>query len=85
MLQPREVIAGMLLPVFLPFNLLKSGLNMAITLLIYKPVVTVMRKAKLVEGRSSEAGKLTAVGITVFSLFLLVTLIMIILVIRKAI
>ena len=35
----REEIAKLLLPVFLPFNLLKGGLNGAITLLLYRPVV----------------------------------------------
>lgn len=42
---PREVVAGMLVPVFLPFNLLKAVLNSAITMLLYKPLSTVMRKA----------------------------------------
>lgn len=31
-------VAELLLPVFLPFNLLKGSLNTALTLLIYKPV-----------------------------------------------
>ena len=85
MLQPREVIASMLLPVFLPFNLLKCGLNMAITLLLYKPIVTAMRRAKLVDASSSQGSKGRAFGITVFSLILLVTLVMIVLIIRKVI
>ena len=45
---PREKVAEMLLPTFLPFNLLKSGLNAAITLLLYKPVITAFRKAHLI-------------------------------------
>ena len=44
---PREAVAAMLLPVFLPFNLIKGGLNAGITLLIYKPVVMTLRKAGL--------------------------------------
>lgn len=36
---PREAIVELLLPAFLPFNLIKGGLNAAITLLLYKPVV----------------------------------------------
>lgn len=35
---PREAVAAMLIPVFLPFNLIKSALNAVITLLVYKPV-----------------------------------------------
>lgn len=34
----REIVAEMILPVFLPFNLLKGGLNAAFTILLYKPI-----------------------------------------------
>ena len=44
---PREVVASMLVPVFLPFNLLKGVLNAALTFLLYKPVVTALRKTTL--------------------------------------
>lgn len=44
---PRETVAGMLLPVFLPFNLIKYGINTAVTLILYKPIVTALRKAHL--------------------------------------
>ena len=39
----RSDIAGMLIPVFLPFNLLKAGLNSAFILALYKPLVTALR------------------------------------------
>ena len=45
---PREAVAEMLLPIFLPFNLVKGALNMAATLIISKPVVTALRKTGLV-------------------------------------
>ena len=44
----RKSWSAMLIPVFLPFNLVKGGLNMALILLLYKPVVTALRKARLV-------------------------------------
>ena len=44
---PRGQVAAMLPTVFLPFNLFKGTLNTAITLLLYKPVVTGLRKASL--------------------------------------
>ena len=53
---PRQQVAGMLLPVFLPFNALKAGLNTAITLFLYKPLVTALRKARLLEGKSAPKG-----------------------------
>jgi len=46
---PREAVAKMLIPTFLPFNLFKNGLNALITFIIYKPVVTGLRKAKLLD------------------------------------
>ena len=42
---PREAVAALLIPAFLPFNLIKGGLNASITFLLYKPVVTALRKA----------------------------------------
>lgn len=42
---PREAVAELLLPAFLPYNLLKGGLNTGITFLLYKPVVTSLRKS----------------------------------------
>ena len=36
---PREEVAKLLLPAFLPFNLIKGGLNAVITILLYKPVM----------------------------------------------
>ena len=41
---PREEIVKLLLPAFLPFNLIKGGLNMTITMILYQPVVMVLRK-----------------------------------------
>ena len=46
---PREVVAGMLASVFLPFNLIKGALNAVLTMLLYKPVVGSLRAAKLIE------------------------------------
>lgn len=43
---PREEVAKLLLPVFLPFNLIKGGLNAAITMLLYRPVLSALRPRK---------------------------------------
>lgn len=77
----RSDIAGMLVPVFLPFNLLKAGLNSAITLLIYKPLVTGLRKAGLVApSRQGTSGSKT--GVMLFAGLLLVTCVLLVLVLR---
>ena len=43
----RQYVVTMLIPGFLPFNLLKGTINAGITLLLYKPVVTTLRKTGL--------------------------------------
>ncbi len=48
---PREAVAELLLPVFLPFNLFKDGLNAASTFLLYKPVVSALMKSGYIEDR----------------------------------
>ena len=40
----RDAVAKLLLTAFLPFNLLKGGLNMMVTLFLYKPLVSVLCK-----------------------------------------
>lgn len=77
---PREVVAGMLASVFLPFNLIKGGINAALTLLLYKPLVGALRKAGLVEPtHSSHKGKFS-LGFTLFSVAVLVTFVLLFLV-----
>lgn len=44
---PREAVEGMLLPVFLPFNLLKCIMNTVLVAFLYKPLVKILRKIKL--------------------------------------
>ncbi len=71
---PREAVAAMLLPVFLPFNLLKSALNAGITLLIYKPVVGALRKARLIETPSASVKpRKVSAGLILIALLLLAT------------
>ena len=71
---PRDVVAGMLPTVFLPFNLVKGGLNMGLILVLYKPVVTALRRAKLApESQTIVESKKINAGFLLFSLALLVT------------
>ena len=85
--QPQEAVAAMLLPVFLPFNLIKGGLNASITMLIYKPVVSALRKTNLIEGSSPRTNngkrKLLTVGTALASIFIIICLVMIVMIIWK--
>lgn len=78
---PREAVAAMLVPIFLPFNLVKGGMNMAATLLLYKPVVTALRRSGLVAPSTSEQPtRRSSAGFLLFSLVLLATFVLLALV-----
>ena len=77
----RGVVEGMLVPVFLPFNLLKAGLNSALVLFLYKPIVTALRRAGLVEGNSQKRGA-SKLGLYIFAALLLITCVLLILAIK---
>lgn len=47
----REVVVDLLPTLLLPFNFAKALMNAAITMLIYKPVSTAMKRAKLIQGK----------------------------------
>ena len=50
---PREVITPMLPTVFLPFNLVKGLINSGFILLTYKPIVSALQKAGLVQTKTA--------------------------------
>ena len=57
---PRAMVIEMIPTVFLPFNLAKALMNSAIAMLLYKPVITALRRAKLIktkDGFKKENGK----------------------------
>lgn len=82
----RAQVAAMLAGVFLPFNLVKGGMNAALTMLLYKPVVTALRRADLapvrVPDNAQETGRTHKInpGVMLVSLVLLITFILLALV-----
>lgn len=76
----REQVEGMLLPMFLPFNALKGGLNCGFTLLLYKPLMAVLRRTGLVSAPPSKGG--AKVGVYLFAAGLLVSGILLLLVLQ---
>ena len=70
---PREVVAGMLIPTFLPFNLVTGGLNAGITMLIYKPVTEALRRAGLLAPSRSGASHAFNLPVTLVSAFVVIT------------
>ena len=77
---PREAVLELFLPLLIPFNAIKAGLNSALVLLLYKGVVTALRKSKLVAERESyysKNKKLNTVLIIIISAVIVVTLLLV--------
>jgi len=71
---PRSQIAGLLIPAFIPFNLIKGGLNAAFTMLLYKPVKAALQASNImpVLTEPAKTGKIN-VGVIIASVFVIVT------------
>ena len=77
----RPAVTSMLIPIFLPFNLLKGGLNAAITLLVYKPIRSGLAASRLLPATETP-GRKTKInpGLMAVAAFMLLTGILLILV-----
>lgn len=77
---PRQSVVDMMLPVFLPFNLVKGGLNMGLTLTVYPKVMHALTKASLAvnpeEGREASKQKAFLVSLGVFTFFVVLALLL---------
>lgn len=78
---PREAIVTMLLPVFVPFNLIKAALNGAVALFLFKFAIAALEKADLIpQHQDSDEGKkkglIVAVSVSSFAIATCVLVIM---------
>ena len=76
----REQVLALFIPVLIPFNAIKAGLNSALILFLYKAVVTALRKSGLVKRRDgfvNENRKSNTVILISVSAFAVITLILI--------
>lgn len=77
---PRETVAGMLATVFLPFNLIKGGVNAGLALLLYKPIVSALRKTGFAKPTESGHKSTFSLGFTLFTLVVLATFVLLLLI-----
>lgn len=84
---PREAVVKMLPTVFLPFNVFKGGLNAALTLILYKPLMRALRLAHLVpeSGAAKKAASLWNAETLLTAAVLAVTCVLILLAVKKVI
>ena len=71
---PRNVIVDMIVPVFLPFNLIKGGINAFFTIIIAAPIMQMLKKSKLISDESNYDSKKSNLILTIiFGAFGLIT------------
>ncbi len=75
----RDEVAKMLIPVFLPFNAVKGGLNAAITFLLYKPVIGTLRKTKMIPRYTDAPKKKNHVPLIIAAGIIMITCVLLIL------
>jgi len=64
---PVEMVKGMLLPVIIPFNLLKSGVNGALTMMLYKTARLALDKSRLLPASAKSGDKPSKAGILIMA------------------
>lgn len=79
---PREAVAAMLAPIFLPFNLIKGGINASIVMLIYKSVMRALGAVHMAEYHAPTADARTTRIIMIASAAVIVICVFVILFIR---
>ena len=75
----RDEVVNLLLPVFLPFNLIKAGLNAGFTFLLYRPIISALRKSGFIEHSTSRAPKKTSWGTVLVASVIIITCILFVL------
>ncbi len=84
----REQVLAMFVPLLIPFNLLKASLNAALVLLLYKGVVTALRKSGLVPKRETSGSgnkRTNTILVVVVSAVAVITLLLVMLIFAKII
>lgn len=67
----REQIVGMLASIFLPYNLIKAGLNAIIAMLLYKPLAKALKSVHLLPNEGSAVNKKATVWVYAVSFVML--------------
>jgi len=85
---PRAAVVALLLPLFLPFNLISGGLNATLTLLLYKPLTRALRGMGVVPERESDepaASKKLSLGVFLVSGLVFISLALMVMVFQGVI
>ena len=85
----RQEVVAMLLPIFLPFNIIKYGLNAALVLLLYKHIKRMLRATSLFPsltgGEEEESPMTVKASVIAVACFVIISCILWVLVLRGVI
>jgi len=72
---PRERVVPLLVPLFLPFNLIKYSLNAAFTVMLYKPLRIALGKSGILPASKSPDSKPSklSIGVILAAAFVIIT------------
>ena len=75
-----EVVAGMILPLLLPFNFVKSVLNAALAFVIYKPLSQALKAMKMIPSgdRNFEMNRKTVIGLVIAAVVVIASIVVMI-------
>jgi len=83
--RPRYQVVPLLIPAFLPFNLISNTLNAALTMLLYKHVKSILQATRMMPIPEEEGVKGFNKGIIVASLFVILSCTLWVLILRGVI
>ena len=72
----RSQVTAMIPTLLLPFNLIKGAVNMAVTLILYKPITSALKKTGLIISQSDKTDRKKFLGLTVVSAVLIIVCIL---------
>ena len=76
----RSEVVALIPSLLLPFNLTKSVINSAATLLLYKPVTNALRRVGVLKKREEISGKITAKSVVLYTSALIIGIVCVLLV-----
>lgn len=80
---PRSEVVKLLVPAILPFNLIKGSINAALTMIIYKPLVNILRKTNLIPPMDKDGEEnRSRLGVFLISAMVIATSILVVLIIQ---
>lgn len=73
---PREQVVALLLPGFLPFNLINNGLNILLTMLLYKRVKGLLNASGMMRREEDNTSGVSRAGIILSAMFIVLTVVL---------